>query len=256
MAISMEGRTAVVFGVANKRSIAWAIAQQMQQAGARLAITYQNERLKQEADELVAGLPGAEGFQCDVSSDDEIASLFETLKAKYGKIDALVHSIAFAPAEALKNEFVQTQREAFRIALDTSAYSLVALARGAAPLMTDGGSIITLTYYGAMRVVPNYNVMGVAKAALECSVRYLAFDLGKNNIRVNAVSAGPIKTLAARGIGNLGDMMKAQAVRSPLPRNVDVNEVAATAVFLASPQGSGITGETIYVDCGYNIMGF
>jgi enoyl-[acyl-carrier protein] reductase I len=256
MAISMEGRTAVVFGVANKRSIAWAIAQQMQQAGARLAITYQNERLKQEADELISGLPGAEGFQCDVSSDDEIAGLFEALKAKYVKIDALVHSIAYAPAEALKNDFVQTQREAFRVALDTSAYSLVALARAAAPLMTEGGSIVTLTYYGAMRVVPNYNVMGVAKAALECCVRYLANDLGKHNIRVNAVSAGPIKTLAARGIGNLGDMLKAQAERSPIPRNVDVNEVAATAVFLASPQGSGITGETIYVDCGYNIMGF
>ncbi|HYV75498.1 MAG TPA: enoyl-ACP reductase [Candidatus Binatia bacterium] len=256
MAISMEGRTAVVFGVANKRSIAWAIAQQMQQAGARLAITYQNERLKREADELIAGLPGAEGFQCDVSSDDEIAALFDTLKARYGKLDALVHSVAYAPSDALKNEFVQTQREAFRIALDTSAYSLVALARSAAPLMTDGGSIITLTYYGSMRVVPNYNVMGVAKAALECCVRYLAFDLGKHNIRVNAVSAGPIKTLAARGIGNLGDMLKAQAERSPIPRNVDVNEVAATALFLASPAGSGITGETVYVDCGYNIMGF
>ena len=256
MAISMEGRTAVVFGVANKRSIAWAIAQQMQQAGARLANTYQNERLKREADELIAGLPGAEGFQCDVSSDDEIAALFDTLKARYGKIDALVHSIAYAPSDALKNEFVQTQREAFRIALDTSAYSLVALARSAAPLMTDGGSIITLTYYGSMRVVPNYNVMGVAKAALECCVRYLAFDLGKHNIRVNAVSAGPIKTLAARGIGNLGDMLKAQAERSPIPRNVDVNEVAATALFLAGPAGSGITGETVYVDCGYNIMGF
>jgi enoyl-[acyl-carrier protein] reductase I len=252
----MDGRTVVVFGVANKRSIAWAIAQQMQQAGARLAITYQNERLKQEADDLIAALPGAEGFQCDVSSDDEIARLFDQLKTKYGKIDALVHSIAYAPAEALKNEFVQTQREAFRLALDTSAYSLVALARAAAPLMTDGGSIVTLTYYGAMRVVPNYNVMGVAKAALECSVRYLAFDLGKLNIRVNAVSAGPIKTLAARGIGNLSDMLKAQADRSPIPRNVDVNEVAATAVFLASGGGTGITGETIYVDCGYNIMGF
>jgi len=256
MAISMEGRTAVVFGVANKRSIAWAIAQQMQQAGARLAITYQNERLKREADELIAGLPGAEGFQCDVSSDGEIAALFDTLKARYGKLDALVHSVAYAPSDALKNEFVQTQREAFRIALDTSAYSLVALARSAAPLMTDGGSIITLTYYGSMRVVPNYNVMGVAKAALECCVRYLAFDLGKHNIRVNAVSAGPIKTLAARGIGNLGDMLKAQAERSPIPRNVDVKEVAATALFLASPTGSGITGETVYVDCGYNIMGF
>jgi len=256
MGISMEGRAAVVFGVANKRSIAWAIAQQLQQAGARLAITYQNERLKQEADELIAGLPGAEGFQCDVSSDEEIEKLFEALRAKYRKIDALVHSIAFAPAEALKNDFVHTQREAFRVALDTSAYSLVALARAAAPLMPEGGSVITLTYYGSTRVVPNYNVMGVAKAALECCVRYLANDLGKQNIRVNAISAGPIKTLAARGIGNLGDMLKAQAERSPIHRNVDVNEVAATAVFLASQGGSGITGETIYVDCGYNIMGF
>ena len=256
MSNSLQDSTVVVFGVANKRSIAWAIAQQMQQAGARLVITYQNERLKQEADELIAGLPSSEDFQCDVSSDDEIARLFEHLKTKFGKIDALVHSIAYAPAEALKNEFVQTQREAFRIALDTSAYSLVALARAAAPLMFDGGSIVTLTYYGAMRVVPNYNVMGVAKAALECCVRYLAFDLGKLNIRVNAISAGPIKTLAARGIGNLGDMMKAQAERSPIPRNIDVNEVAATAVFLAGSGGTGITGETIYVDCGYNIMGF
>lgn len=256
MALSMEGRTAVVFGVANKRSIAWAIAQQMQQAGARLAITYQNERLKQEADELIAALPNAKAFQCDVSRDEEIAGLFEVLKAEYGKLDAVVHSVAYAPAEALKNPFVQTSREDFRVALDTSAYSLVAVARAAAPLMADGGSIVTLTYYGAARVVPNYNVMGVAKAALECCVRYLAFDLGKQNVRVNAISAGPIKTLAARGIGGLSDMMKAQAERSPIPRNVDVNEVASTAVFLASVGGAGITGETVYVDCGYNIMGF
>jgi enoyl-[acyl-carrier protein] reductase I len=256
MAISMEGRTVVVFGVANKRSIAWAIAQQMQQAGGRLVITYQNERLRQEADDLISGLPNSEAFQCDVSSDEEITRLFEQLKTKYGKIDSLVHSVAYAPADALKNPFVDTQREAFRVALDTSAYSLVALARAAAPLMTDGGSVITLTYYGSTRVVPNYNVMGVAKAALECCVRYLAFDLGKQNIRVNAISAGPIKTLAARGIGGLGEMMKAQAERSPIPRNIEVNEVAATALFLASGGGTGITGETIYVDCGYNIMGF
>jgi enoyl-[acyl-carrier protein] reductase I len=255
MALSMEGRNVVVFGVANKRSIAWAIAQQMQQAGARLAITYQNERLKQEADDLIAALPNAKAFQCDVSRDEEIAALFENLKAEYGKLDAVVHSVAYAPAEALKNPFVQTSREDFRVALDTSAYSLVGVARAAAPLMTDGGSIVTLTYYGSTRVVPNYNVMGVAKAALECCVRYLAFDLGRQNIRVNAISAGPIKTLAARGIGGLSDMMKAQAERSPLPRNIDVNEVAATAVFL-SGGGTGITGETIYVDCGYNIMGF
>jgi enoyl-[acyl-carrier protein] reductase I len=252
----LQGRTAAVFGVANKRSIAWAIAQQMQQAGAQLAITYQNERLKQEAADLIAELPNAQAFQCDVSRDEEIAQLFEQLKDRYGKLDALVHSIAYAPAEDLKGEFADTSREGFRVALDTSAYSLVALARAARPLMTEGGSIMTMTYYGSERVIPRYNVMGVAKAALEASVRYLAYDLGKNNIRVNAISAGPIKTLASRGISGFGEMLKEQAERAPLKRNVDVKEVAATAVFLASDAGSGITGETIYVDCGYNIMGF
>jgi enoyl-[acyl-carrier protein] reductase I len=253
---SLQGRTVVVFGVANKRSIAWAIAQQMQQAGAQLAITYQNERLKQEADELIAALPNSQAFQCDVSRDEEITQLFEQLKQRYGKLDALVHSVAYAPAEDLKGEFVDTSREGYRIALDISSYSLVALSRAARPLMTEGGSIITLSYYGAEKVVPRYNVMGVAKAALEACVRYLAYDLGKNNIRVNALSAGPIKTLAARGISGFGEMLKEQAERAPLRRNVDVNEVATTAVFLASDAGSGITGETIYVDCGYNIMGF
>ena len=256
MSTSLQGRTAVVFGVANKRSIAWAIARQMQQAGAQLAITYQNERLKQEAADLIAELPNAQAFQCDVSRDEEIAQLFTQLKGRYGKLDALVHSIAYAPAEDLKGEFADTSREGFRIALDTSAYSLVALARAARPLMTDGGSIMTMTYYGSERVIPRYNVMGVAKAALEASVRYLAYDLGKNNIRVNAISAGPIKTLASRGISGFGEMLKEQAERAPLKRNVDVKEVATTAVFLASDAGSGITGETIYVDCGYNIMGF
>jgi len=256
MSNSLQGSTVVVFGVANKRSIAWAIAQQMQQAGAQLAITYQNERLKQEADDLIAALPNAQAFQCDVSRDEEIAQLFEQLKSRYGKLDALVHSIAFAPADDLKGEFADTSREGFRIALDISVYSLVALARATRLLMTEGGSIMTLTYYGAEKVVPRYNVMGVAKAALEASVRYLAYDLGKNKIRVNAISAGPIKTLAARGISGFGDMLGAQAERAPLQRNVDVKEVAATAVFLASAAASGITGETIYVDCGYNIMGF
>jgi enoyl-[acyl-carrier protein] reductase I len=253
---SLQGRTVVVFGVANKRSIAWAIAQQMQQAGAQLAITYQNERLKQEADDLIAALPNSQAFQCDVSRDDEIAQLFAQLKERYWKLDAVVHSVAFAPAEDLKGDFVDTSREGFRIALDISAYSLVAVARAARPLMTEGGSIITMTYYGAEKVVPKYNLMGVAKAALEACVRYLANDLGKEKIRVNAISAGPIKTLAARGISGLGDMLREHAERAPLKRNVDVNEVASTAVFLAGEGGSGITGETIYVDCGYNIMGF
>jgi len=252
---SLQGRTAVVFGVANKRSIAWAIAQQMQQAGAQLAITYQNERLRQEAADLIAELPNAQAFQCDVSRDEEIAQLFQQLKERYGKLNVLVHSIAYAPAEDLKGDFADTSRDGFRIALDTSAYSLVALARAARPLMTEGGSIMTMTYYGSARVIPRYNVMGVAKAALEASVRYLAYDLGKNNIRVNAISAGPIKTLASRGISGFGDMLKEQAERAPLKRNVDVNEVATTAVFLASDAGSGITGETLYVDGGYNIMG-
>jgi enoyl-[acyl-carrier protein] reductase I len=257
MSNGLQGRNVVVFGVANKRSIAWAIAQQMQAAGAQLAVTYQNERLKQEAEDMIAALPNAHAFQCDVSRDEEIDQLFEQLKQRYGKLDALVHSVAYAPAEALKDDFVNgTSREAFRIALDTSAYSLVALSRAAAPLMTDGGSILTLTYYGAEKVVPRYNVMGVAKAALEACVRYLAYDLGKQRIRVNAISAGPIKTLAARGIGALGEMLKGQAERSPLQRNIDVNEVASTAVFLAGDGATGITGETIYVDCGYNIMGF
>ena len=255
MSNSLQGRTAVVFGVANKRSIAWAIAQQMQQAGAQLAITYQNERLRQEAADLIAELPNAQAFQCDVSRDEEIAQLFEQLKERYGRLDVLVHSIAYAPAEDLKGDFAETSRDGFRIALDTSAYSLVALARAARPLMTEGGSIMTMTYYGSARVIPRYNVMGVAKAALEASVRYLAYDLGKNNIRVNAISAGPIKTLASRGISGFGDMLKEQAERAPLKRNVDVNEVATTAVFLASDAGSGITGETLYVDGGYNIMG-
>jgi len=256
MSNPMEGRTAVVFGVANKRSIAWAIAQALQAAGARLVITYQNERLAEEAKDLIAALPGAEAFQCDVSRDEEIEQLFAQLKSRYGKLHALVHSIAFAPAEELKGEFLATSREGFRIAHDVSVYSLIALARAAAPLMEDGGCILTLTYYGSEKVVPHYNVMGVAKAALEASVRYLAYDLGKRRVRVNAISAGPIKTLAARGISGFGDMLKAQAERSPLQRNVDVNEVAATAVFLCSDAGSGITGEVLYVDCGYNIMGF
>jgi enoyl-[acyl-carrier protein] reductase I len=254
--INLQGRTAVVFGVANKRSIAWAIAQKLQAAGVQLAITYQNERLEQEAKGLIEDLPGAEAFRCDVSRDEEIEQLFSTLRTRYEKIHALVHSVAFAPAEELKNDFVFTTREGFRIAHDVSVYSLIALARAASPLMTDGGSIMTMTYYGAEKVVPRYNVMGVAKAALEASVRYLSYDLGRQKIRVNAISAGPIKTLAARGISGLGEMLKSHAERSPLQRNVEVTEVGDAAVFLASDMSTGITGETIYVDCGYNIMGF
>jgi len=253
---SLEGRTAVVFGVANKRSIAWSIAQGLHEAGAKLAVTYQNERLEREAKDLILGLPGAEAFMCDVSNDTEIGRLFGQIRDRYGKLHVLVHSVAFAPGNDLNGDFVNTSREGFRIAHDVSVFSLIALARAAAPLMQDGGSIITMTYYGAEKVVPNYNVMGVAKAALECSVRYLAHDLGKRKIRVNAISAGPIKTLAARGISGFADMQRVHAERAPLQRNVDVNEVGATGVFLASDASSGITGEVIYVDCGYNIMGF
>jgi enoyl-[acyl-carrier protein] reductase I len=249
-------KTAVIFGLANKRSIAWAIAQKLSDAGWRLAITYQNERMAQEAKDLVTELPAAEGFMCDVSFDEQIAKLFEELQAKYGVLHGVVHSVAYAPAEDLKGEFVNTSREGFRVAHDVSVYSLIAVARAAMPLMTSGGGIITMTYYGAEKVVPKYNVMGVAKAALEATVRYLSSDLGPKGIRVNAISAGPIKTLAARGISQLGEMLKSHAERAPLRRNVDPAEVGGTAVFLLSDAASGITGETIYVDCGYNIMGF
>ncbi|MCU1306538.1 MAG: Enoyl-[acyl-carrier-protein] reductase [Acidobacteriaceae bacterium] len=256
--INMQGRTAIVFGVANKRSIAWAIAQKLHAAGAKLVITYQNERLEQEAKDLITDLPGAEGFRCDVSNDAEIEQLFAELKSRFGKIHTLVHSVAYAPADELKNDFLFTTREGFRIAHDVSVYSLIAVTRAAVPLMTDeaGGSVMTLTYHGAERVVPRYNVMGVAKAALEATVRYLAADIGKNKIRVNAISAGPVKTLAARGISGFGDMLKSHAERAPLKRNIDASEVGDTALFLASDLSTGITGEVIYVDAGYNIMGF
>jgi enoyl-[acyl-carrier protein] reductase I len=254
--MSETQKTAVVFGVANKRSIAWGIAQRLQQAGWQLAITYQNERLEQEAKGLIQELPNAEGFMCDVASDEQIAQLFDKLKNRYGSLQGLIHSVAFAPAADMGGEFLNTSREGFRIAHDVSVYSLVAVARAAAPLMTDGGGVVTLSYYGAEKVVPKYNVMGVAKAALEATVRYLANDLGPKKIRVNAISAGPIKTLAARGVSGLGEMLKSHADRAPLKRNVDVGEVAGAATFLLSDASSGITGETIYVDCGYNIMGF
>jgi enoyl-[acyl-carrier protein] reductase I len=256
MSSDLQGRNGVVFGVANKRSIAWSIAQGLHAAGMKLAITYQNERLEQEAKDLILSLPGAEAYMCDVTKDEEIDRLFVTLRERYGKLHALVHSVAFAPADELKGEFLNTTREGFRIAMDVSVYSLVAVTRAAAPLMEDGGSILTMTYYASEKVVPRYNVMAVAKAGLECSVRYLAYELGKKKIRVNAISAGPIKTLAARGIAGFGDMLKGHEERAPLGRRVEVEEVGSTGVFLASDASSGITGEVIYVDCGYNIMGF
>jgi enoyl-[acyl-carrier protein] reductase I len=254
--INLAGKTAVVFGLANKRSIAWGIAQKLHEAGATLAICYQNERMKQEAQSLIDELPGASGFQCDVSNDAEIDTLFASLKEKYPRLDILVHAVAFAPAAELRGDFLNTSREGFRTAMDVSVYSLIAVTRGAAPMMTEGGSVMTLTFYAAEKVVPNYNVMAIAKAGLECTVRYLAWTLGSKNIRVNAISAGPIKTLAARGVGDLSEMLKSHAERAPLHRNVDQLEVGGAALFLASGLSSAITGETLYVDCGYNIMGF
>jgi enoyl-[acyl-carrier protein] reductase I len=212
--------------------------------------------MKLEAQTLIDELPGASGFQCDVSSDEQIETLFAALKDKYSKLDILVHAVAFAPAADLRGEFINTTREGFRVALDISVYSLIAVSRAAAPLMTEGGSIITLSFFAAEKVVPNYNVMAVAKAGLESAVRYLASNLGPKNIRVNAISAGPIRTLAARGVGDLTDMLKSHADRAPLRRNVDQLEVGGAALFLASDLSSAITGEIMYVDCGYNIMGF
>jgi len=243
--IDLAGKTAVVFGLANKRSIAWGIAQKLHEAGATLAICYQNERMKLEAEDLIAELSGASGFQCDVSDDEQIDTLFATLQEKYGRLDILIHAVAFAPASELRGDFLNTSREGFRIALDVSVYSLIAVTRAAAPLMSEGGSILTLSFYAAEKVVPNYNVMAVAKAGL-----------GPRNIRVNAISAGPIKTLAARGVGDLGEMLKSHSDRAPLHRNVDQLEVGGAALFLASELASAITGEIMYVDCGYNIMGF
>jgi enoyl-[acyl-carrier protein] reductase I len=251
--IDMKGKVAVVFGLANKRSIAWAIAQKLSEAGASLAICYQSERLQREAEELAADLPDAKTFRCDVSVDSDIDAVFEQLKNAYGKLDIVVHSIGFAPN--IKNDVLHTAREDFRIAHDISAYSLIALARAAEPLMSPGGSILTLTYYGSEKVFPNYNIMGVAKAALEATVRYLASDLGPKGIRVNAISAGPIKTLAARGISDFATILDKVTERAPLHRNVEQLEVGNVALFLSSDLASGITGEITFVDCGFNITG-
>ncbi|HYY95775.1 MAG TPA: enoyl-ACP reductase [Pyrinomonadaceae bacterium] len=251
----LENKFGIIFGVANRRSIAWATARACMDAGARLAFTYQNERLKENVEGLTAGTDSPL-VQCDVTKPEEVESAFAAVRERFGRLDFLVHSLAFAPREALEGEFVATTREAFLTALDISAYSLAELARAAAPLMSEGGSVVSMTYYGAEKVVRNYNVMGVAKAALEASTRYLAADLGPRNIRVNAVSAGPINTLAARGVGNLGVMLKHHAERAPLRRNVEAREVGNAALFLLSPLSSGITGEVLHVDCGYNIMAF
>jgi enoyl-[acyl-carrier protein] reductase I len=252
----LKDKLGVVFGVANKRSIAWSIAQAWHQAGARLAFTYQGERLRENVEELVDTF-GAEAplYPCDVTRDEDIQSVFEGLTRDFGKLHLVLHSIAFAPRQALEGRFLDTSRDAFKVAHDVSAYSLVALARGAHPLMKEGGSILAMTYYGAEKVVPHYNVMGVAKASLEASVRYLAHDLGPEGIRVNAISAGPMNTLAARGISGFTDMLKHHALHSPLKRSVLPKELGDTGLYLASDMSSAVTGEVIYVDGGYNIMG-
>jgi enoyl-[acyl-carrier protein] reductase I len=251
----LENKIGLVVGVANQRSIAWACAEACLKHGATLSFTYQNERFKEKVEKLTANLPDKLLMPCDVTDQDQIETVFSEIEKRYGRLDFLIHSIAYAPREALDGDFIETSREAFLTSLEISAYSLIELSRNARKLMKNGGSIVTMTYYGSEKVFPNYNVMGVAKAALEASVRYLASDLGKHNIRVNAISSGPIKTLAAMGVGDIGRMQSIVAERSPLKRNVQASEVGSTALFLLSGLSSAITGETIYVDCGYNIMG-
>ena len=252
----LAGKVGVVFGVANKRSIAWAIAKAWAAAGAKLIFNYQGERLKENVEELVGEFgDGTPLWPCDVGSDAEISGFFEKVRGETDRIDLLLHSVAFAPKEALSGDFLSTSRDAFLKAHDISAYSLVGLAREATPLMTNGGSILAMTYYGSEKVIPRYNVMGVAKASLEASTRYLAYDLGARKIRVNCISAGPVNTLAARGVSGLMTMLKNYEERAPLKRSCDPAELGATGVFLASDGAAAITGQVIYVDGGYQIMG-
>ena len=254
----LEGKTGIVFGVANKRSIAWGIAQALHGAGMKLAFAYQGERLKESVSELAATLDGnCPLYSCDVTSDAEINSVFENVDKEFGRLDCLIHAVAFAPKEDLEGDFVNTSRDGFKTAHDISAFSLVGLTRAAVPLLekSGSGSVIALTYYGASKAIGGYNVMGVAKASLEASVRYLAANLGPKGIRVNAISAGPVNTLAARGIKGFTDMLKHNAEKAPLRRNVELREIGDAALFLASPMSSGITGEVLFVDCGYNIVG-
>ena len=252
----LEGKTGLVMGVANKRSIAWGIANAASKAGARLILTYQSERLGENVNELAAGLKDPLLIQCDVASDEQIASAMGRIREQVGHLDFLVHALAFAPREALEGMYADTKRDDFKTALDISAYSLVSVSRAAMPLMQDRQSaIVTLTYLGSERVVQNYNVMGVAKAALESSVRYLANDLGPHGIRVNAISAGPIKTLASSAVGGISGMIKLHAEKAPLRKAVDIDEVGDVGLFLISPLSRGVTGEVIYVDGGYHVLG-
>ena len=252
----LKGKKIAVFGVANKWSIAWAITEALAKNGAQLALTYIDERTEEKVRALAATLPHRPLIlPCDVTQDDQVDTVFGKIKHEFGTLDGVIHAIAFAKKEELEGSFVKTSREGFRIALDVSAYSLISLARAAAPLMHGGGSIITLSYLGGKRVIPNYNVMGVAKAALECCVKYLAADLGPQGIRVNAISAGPVNTLAARGIGGFQDLVKHVGAKAPLKRNIEAEEVADTALYLSSSLSRGMTGEILYVDAGYHIVG-
>lgn len=255
MANLMQGKTALILGVANKWSLAYAIAQAYVREGANVLLTYQGERQKESVEELGASLGITRILNCDVQKDEEIAALIDTLKAGNTKLDTVVHSIAFANREDLSRPFVETSRAGYLLAQEVSSFSLVAVAKACAPLMTSGGTILTLTYLGSVRVVPNYNVMGVAKAALEATTRYLASDLGPQGIRVNAISAGPVKTTSARGVKDFSTILDKVAQSAPLRRNTDPAEVADTAVFLASDLGRGVTGNVIYVDAGFSIMG-
>lgn len=255
-AIDLNGKTGLVLGVTNQRSIAWGIAEQLAAAGTRLAFSYQAERLRPALEKLTSGFDRPLLLECDVQFDDQLDALAEAVKAEFGTLDFVVHSLTYAPQETFANPFHATTRQAWTTAMDVSAYSLVAIARRAAPLMTDGGSITSLTYLAAERVVPHYNMMGVAKAALEASSRYLAYELGARNIRVNAISAGPVRTIAARSISGFGDMYSEGGRLSMLRRNITQEEVAGLALSLISDQlGSGITGETIYVDAGFHAIG-
>ncbi len=250
----MEGKTALILGVANRWSLAYAIAQAFQREGARILLTYQGERLKKSVEEIGVTLGAAKVIECDVSKDEDLARLSQELESEE-RLDTVVHSIAFASAEDLSRPFSETSRDGFALAQNISAYSMVAVARATAPKMTSGGSMMTLTYLGSSRVVTNYNVMGVAKASLEASVRYLAGELGEKNIRVNAISAGPVKTAAARGVKDFSKMLDAVAAHAPMRRNVTPAEVGDVAVFLASDLGRGVTGDVLFVDAGYHIMG-
>jgi len=252
----LKGKKIAVFGIANKWSIAWAIAQSLSNAGAQLILTYIDERTEEKVKELAKTLHHPLILPCDVTKDDQVEAVFAKIKHEHGKLDGLIHAIAFAKKEELEGSFLKTSLEGFNLALDVSAYSLISLARHAAPLMEGSdGSIVTLTYIGGKRVIPNYNVMGVAKAALEASVRYLAAELGQRGIRVNCISAGPINTLAGRGISGFTDLLRSIGDRTPLKRNVSAEEVGDTALYLCSPLARGVTGEIIYVDAGYHIIG-